>query len=70
MINGLYIINTNTFWFMCYKVVGNITTISSNIRNKNLITNISWTGIITMDNIILNTGTSVNGSVFDVITIV
>lgn len=40
MINGLYIINANTFWFMCYKVIGNITTISSNIRNKNLITNI------------------------------
>lgn len=39
MINGLYIINANTFWFMCYKVIGNITTISSNIRNKNLITN-------------------------------
>ena len=24
MINGLYIINANTFWFMCYKVIGNI----------------------------------------------
>ena len=70
MINGLYIINTNTFWFMRYKVVGNITSISPNIGNKNLITYISWTRIITMDNIILNTGTSVNGSVFDVITIV
>lgn len=23
MINGLYIINANTFWFMCYKVIGN-----------------------------------------------
>lgn len=21
MINGLYIINANTFWFMCYKVI-------------------------------------------------